>query len=278
METSIIDNFAKVLPYLLDLSTGDIGVSLTDKEKYLFYQPGKTLNLHVAIGSAIKPGSAVYRAVHERRRVVIKGDKALFGHPYIAVAIPLFNNSHEVVGAACIQETVDRQESLKEMAAQLSATISVLATTTQNISAQTQELSAVSEALSKASHESAARVTESDQVLRLIQNIAAQTNLLGLNAAIEAARVGEQGRGFGVVAEEIRKLATSSTDSIKKIDNIIKTIQADSHNSNSQTEHIHQVLSQVAEAITSIAGTAQQISSMAQQLDKIADSLFQDKE
>ncbi len=275
MEISIIDHFAKVLPYLLDLSTGDIGVSLTDTEKYLFYKPGKTLNLKVAIGSALKPGSAVYRAVHEGRRVVLKGDKALFGHPYIAVAIPLFDSNQAVAGAACIQETVDRQEALKDMANQLSASIGILAATTQNISAQTQELSAVSQTLATASHQSAARVTESDQVLRLIQNIAAQTNLLGLNAAIEAARVGEQGRGFGVVAEEIRKLAASSTDSIKRIDTIIKTIQSDSLNANSQVEYIHQVLSQVAAATASIAGTTQQISSLAQQLDILADGLFQ---
>ena len=275
MEISIIDHFAKVLPYLLDLSTGDIGVSLTDTEKYLFYKPGKTLNLKVAIGSALKPGSAVYRAVHEGRRVVLKGDKALFGHPYIAVAIPLFDSNQAVAGAACIQETVDRQEALKDMANQLSASIGILAATTQKISAQTQELSAVSQTLATASHQSAARVTESDQVLRLIQNIAAQTNLLGLNAAIEAARVGEQGRGFGVVAEEIRKLAASSTDSIKRIDTIIKTIQSDSLNANSQVEYIHQVLSQVAAATASIAGTTQQISSLAQQLDILADGLFQ---
>ena len=277
MEISIIDHFTKVLPYLLDFSTGDIGVSLTDKEKYLFYKPGKTLNLKVATGSPLKPGSAVYRAVHERRRVVIRGDKALFGHPYIAVAIPLFDSNQAVAGAACIQETVDRQEALKDMANQLSASIGILAATTQNISAQTQELSAVSQTLATASHQSAARVTESDQVLRLIQNIAAQTNLLGLNAAIEAARVGEQGRGFGVVAEEIRKLAASSTDSIKRIDTIIKTIQTDSLNSNSQVEYIHQVLSQVATATASIAGTTQQISSLAQQLDILADGLFQEK-
>ncbi|SCM82097.1 Methyl-accepting chemotaxis sensory transducer [uncultured Sporomusa sp.] len=277
MEVSIIEQFIKLTPYLADLATGDIGISLTSKDKYLFYQPGKTLDLQVEVGSELKPGSAVYRAVHERRRVMIKGDKSLFGQPYIAIAVPLFNDNHEVIGAACFQETVVRQESLKEMAAQLATAISVLATTTQNISAQTQELSAVSQTLTKVSLESAARTNESDQVLRLIHNIAAQTNLLGLNAAIEAARVGEQGRGFGVVAEEIRKLAAGSADSIKKIDTIIKTIQTDSHNSNSQIEQMHQVLLQVAEATTSIASTAQQLSSMAQQLDNIADSLFLDK-
>ncbi|WP_371376215.1 methyl-accepting chemotaxis protein [Sporomusa aerivorans] len=277
MATSILDHFTKVISYLPDLSTGDIGVSLTDTEKYLFYKPGKTLNLAVQIGSALKPGSAVYRAVHEGRRVVIKGDKALLGQPYIAVAVPIWNADRKVAGAVCIQEAVDRQEALKEMAAQLSATISSLAATSQNISAQTQELSAVSQTLTKSSHESAARMSESDQVLRLIQKIAAQTNLLGLNAAIEAARVGEQGRGFSVVAEEIRKLATNSSDSIKQIDTLIKTLQTDSHSLNCQTEYISQVLSQVAEAVTSIAGSIQQIGSMAQELDTIADSLCHER-
>ena len=132
------------------------------------------------------------------------------------------------------------------------------------------------------------RLGESSQeigdIVALINDIADQTNILALNAAIQASAAGEAGRGFGVVAEEVQRLAERSTNATKRIEALVKTIQADTNEAiismeksttevvngaglaekaGEALEEIETVSGRLAELITGISKSSGQVTEMA---------------
>jgi len=113
------------------------------------------------------------------------------------------NKSVEIAkkGADAVQDTIRGMDSIREQIQETSKRIKRLGESSQQIG----------------------------EMVELINDIADQTNILALNAAIQAAMAGESGRGFAVVADEVQRLAEKSTDATKQIEALVKTIQSDTN-------------------------------------------------
>jgi hypothetical protein len=271
----ILDLFIKVAPYLNDIIPGDIGVAVVKDGKYASYAPANDLNLGTQIGAPVNPGAAK-QALETGKPVtrIIPIDKSAYGIAYLACATP-FKDGENVVGCITVTQSIgllDRINNISsEVAAsseELTAGMEELATRASEVAITTMEL----DSLSKSLLDSARRT---DEIINFIKNVAAQTNLLGLNAAIEAARVGEAGRGFGVVANEVRKLAVASAESVKSISLSLNDIHTSISTLSQTSISIDNNINGQNLAIQEMAKSSQSLAEMAGQLAETSRQLYE---
>ncbi|MFP9130612.1 methyl-accepting chemotaxis protein [Niallia sp. BSM11] len=273
--SELLEAFIKVAPYLNNLVQDDITIGIYDTEKLLMNVPGKSFSLNVTPGDPLAEGDIITEAVRRNEAKAAMVPKELFGFPLIARAIPLHDENGRVIGGVGLGTSLEKANQLYEMAESFSAIVEETAAPIEEISTSVSQLSEqVTEVSSQISQVSNS-AEEIGNISTVVKGISDQSNLLGLNAAIEAARAGDSGKGFSVVANEIRKLATNSKDNVGQINDITKTIQNLIKDLGNAFNNINKLTDTQAGSIQEFSATMQEMSKTAQELAELAEKSIQ---
>jgi methyl-accepting chemotaxis protein len=226
----------------------------------------------IEIGTKFREDSPASVVAKTKKATAIEyNSSSVYGMPMLSVCHPLFESTTgELVGTFSLIVPKITAANLKGMSKNLEGSLTEIASTIGELSAALSTIHENEQSLNNTIGEIADLSKKIHNTSLFITKVSEQTNMLGLNAAIEAARAGAQGRGFGVVANEIRKLSEQTKSTVPEIQKLTNEITAKVSESREKSENSLSSSQQQASAVEEIMFSVEEIASMAEKLNEIA--------
>jgi hypothetical protein len=250
-------------------------MAVTDLQKIAFRQGSKKFDIPVMQpGMMLNDDGIAKEAIRAGRGIVKDIDDRLVGVALRGISIPLFDpDDKQMVGTMGLYMPRALAHNLVELATRLNASTEEIASVMEEVAASASEISASEGQLVDRVKQVANISMEINKVLDFIKSVADQTKMLGLNAAIEAARAGEHGRGFGVVAEEIRKLSDQSKETADQIRKLLKESNGHIQSVNEASNNTLKQSQEQAAATEEVTASVMEMATLAEKLADTARTL-----
>ncbi|MBP2640799.1 MAG: yfmS 10 [Firmicutes bacterium] len=268
---SILNSVIDAAPLYQKQNPLDNYIAITDPEGVIvLFLQAQTFTMNVKVGDQVASQGAVADCTRTRQEVRKTLPKEIYGRVVKVISTPIFDGSN-FVGVLTSGISFETQEKLHGAAENIAATAEQLTAAMEEIAAHSSQLAKEVDRTKNSSERVLDEVKKTDEILGFVSDVAANSNLLGLNAAIEAARAGEQGRGFAVVADEIRKMAINSEKAVKDIKKLLQNIQKENEEMVNAIAQTAQLSERQAATTQEISASMQQLSALAMEIERIAE-------
>lgn len=266
-------SFHVFAPLLSEMFHEGAFLFVTDLTHIINKQNSKKFDLPMLdIGYELKEEDPQTQVIKQKIPILGEIGSQAFGIPVYSAVYPLFDeeNVNEVVGTMCIILPKQTAATLRNMSNGLESGLTGISSAIQQLAASAVEIHSNEQMLNEHIKEIISISDEINDVSTFIKEIAEETKLLSLNAAIEAARAGDAGRGFGVVADEIRKLSDQSKSTVPKINKLTEEIKDKVEEASLKSKSSLDASEEQAAASEEITSSVEEITSMSVELNRIA--------
>lgn len=271
----MLEDFRQLIPLFHLMGLGKGTVVLFDKERYIIVMRGSKVDLRINPGDTIPPNSAAAKIISSKTKNIEEKGPEVFGVPYMAIGYPIIVDGEVIGGIAAAMPTTVLQLS-EELPIKITYMVDSLYQVSEamkNISLATQNQANAGEALTLQSNKVQDKTKDTESIIKYIDSVAKSTNMLGLNASIEAARAGVAGKGFAVVAAEIQKLAGTSTESARQIKQIIASIQSMGSEMSDEISNLETGVQEISAAAEEVYASVESLTLCAEQIKAMANML-----
>ncbi len=275
LNSKLYKSFLTILPKMAALFTDrTVGFYATDREKFLMKIDPLNRVSFVKPGQPFAKGGAADYVIESRQPFVVELGAEVYGLPLRVSCFPIFDDdTGEVIGTFDMVITRHNAEAVKEMATSFANGLTEISAAIQQTASSAASINASEQRLNEHIADIQQSASEIITILASIKSIADQTKMLGLNAAIEAARAGDAGRGFGVVAEEIRKLSESSKQTAEGIGKLTRIIEEKISIARESSMATVQASEEQAAASQEISASIEELLTIAQRLNELAENI-----
>ena len=267
--------FEDFAPILAEMFHEGSFLYMSDLTKIAYTQASEKFDMPlISVGDELIESNIAYQVIKSKKPMMEEIDASQYGMPLMIANFPLFDEGKEdVVATLGIVTPKNTAVTLRQMSLNLENSLTGIAAAIQQLAASASEIHSNERALNSDIKEIINISEEIHDVSTFIKEIADETKMLGLNAAIEAARAGDAGRGFGVVAEEIRKLSAQSKSTVPKIQKLTNTIKQRVDETSERSNRSLDASQGQAAATEEITASIEEITSMAEALSNISKTL-----